>query len=79
MTLATKITVARIVLIVPTVALYIAGMLVESLYLPLLITSCVLFAVLCSTDFVDGHIARKTGTVSALGKFLDPLADKIVI
>lgn len=79
MTLATKITIARIVLIVPTVALYIAGMLVESLYLPLLITSCVLFAVLCSTDFVDGHIARKTGTVSALGKFLDPLADKIVI
>ena len=79
MTLATKITIARIVLIVPTVALYITGMLVESLYLPLLITSCVLFAVLCSTDFVDGHIARKTGTLSALGKFLDPLAHKLVI
>lgn len=44
-----------------------------------MIVSCVLFAILCSTDFVDGHIARKTNTVSALGKFLDPLADKIVI
>ena len=79
MTLATKITLARIFLIIPTVVLYIVGMLEERVYLPLLIVSCVLFAVLCSTDFVDGHIARKTNTVSALGKFLDPLADKIVI
>lgn len=79
MTLATKITIARIVLIVPTVVFYIVGMLAYKLYLPFLIVSCVLFALLCSTDFVDGYIARKTGTVSALGKFLDPLADKIVI
>lgn len=79
MTLATKITLARIFLIIPTVVFYIVGMLEEAVYLPFLIVSCVLFAVLCSTDFVDGHIARKTNTVSALGKFLDPLADKIVI
>ncbi len=79
MTLATKITLARIFLIIPTVVFYIVGMIKESVYLPLLIVSCVLFAILCSTDFVDGHIARKTHTVSALGKFLDPLADKIVI
>ena len=79
MTLATKITLARIFLIIPTVVLYIVGMLEVTVYLPLLIVSCVRFAILCSTDFVDGHIARKTNTVSALGKFLDPLADKIVI
>lgn len=79
MTLATKITLARIFLIIPTVVFYIVGMIEGSVYLPLLIVSCVLFAILCSTDFVDGHIARKTHTVSALGKFLDPLADKIVI
>ena len=79
MTLATKITLARIFLIIPTVVFYMVGMIEESVYLPLLIVSCVLFAILCSTDFVDGHIARKTHTVSALGKFLDPLADKIVI
>ena len=79
MTLATKITLARIFLIIPTVVFYIVGMIEESVYLPLLIVSCVLFAILCSTDFVDGYIARKTHTVSALGKFLDPLADKIVI
>lgn len=79
MTLATKITIARIILIVPTVVFYIVGMIEEAVYLPFLIVSFVLFAILCSTDFVDGHIARKTNTVSALGKFLDPLADKIVI
>ena len=79
MTLATKITIARIILIVPTVVFYIVGMIEEAVYLPFLIVSCVLFAILCSTDFVDGHIARKTNTVSSLGKFLDPLADKIVI
>lgn len=79
MTLATKITIARIILIVPTAVFYIVGMIEEAVYLPFLIVSCVLFAILCSTDFVDGHIARKTNTVSALGKFLDPLADKIVI
>lgn len=79
MTLATKITTARIIMIVPTVVFYIVAMLEETVYLPFLIVSCALFAILCSTDFVDGHIARKTNTVSALGKFLDPLADKIVI
>ena len=41
MTLATKITLARILLIIPTVALYIVGMLVDAVYLPLLITSYV--------------------------------------
>ena len=37
MTLATKITIARIVLIVPTVVFYIVGMLAYELYLPFLI------------------------------------------
>lgn len=79
MTLATKITLARIVLIVPTVVFYVLAMFFDNLYMPFIIVSCILFSVLCATDFVDGHIARKTNTVSALGKFLDPLADKIVI
>ncbi|SYV90080.1 CDP-diacylglycerol--glycerol-3-phosphate 3-phosphatidyltransferase, partial [Metamycoplasma alkalescens] len=29
------------------------------------------------TDFVDGHIARKTKTISQFGKIFDPIADKI--
>ena len=78
-TLATKITILRVLLIIPTVILYILAFYIEEAKLALLITSCVLFAILCASDFIDGAIARKTKTVSNLGKFLDPLADKVVI
>lgn len=78
-TLATKITLLRVILIIPTVILYILAFYIEEAKLGLLIASCVLFAFLCASDFIDGAIARKTKTVSDFGKFLDPLADKIVI
>lgn len=81
-TLATKITIARIFLIIPTVIVYVLGMVFSAnyaAYVALMSVACFLFIVLCATDFVDGHIARKTGTVSDLGKFLDPIADKVVV
>ena len=81
-TLATKITIARIFLIIPTVIVYVLGMIFSAnytAYVALMSVACFLFMVLCATDFVDGHIARKTGTVSDLGKFLDPIADKVVV
>ncbi len=37
------------------------------------------FGMACITDFLDGFFARKYGSVTVLGKFLDPLADKILI
>ena len=39
----------------------------------------VLYCVIGFTDYVDGYLARAQGTVSKLGVFLDPIADKIMV
>ena len=38
-----------------------------------------MFALAAITDFFDGYIARSRGQLSAFGKFLDPVADKLLI
>jgi cardiolipin synthase (CMP-forming) len=38
-----------------------------------------LFALVMSTDWVDGYVARRTGQVSELGRILDPVADRLAI
>lgn len=38
-----------------------------------------LYCVIAITDFFDGYLARAQGTVSKLGIFLDPIADKIMV
>ena len=38
-----------------------------------------LFAIVGATDFLDGWVARRTNTVTVVGKFLDPLADKLIL
>ncbi len=41
--------------------------------------AAMVYAVSAITDFLDGWIARRRGLVSVLGKFLDPLADKLLV
>lgn len=41
--------------------------------------AAIFFIILSATDGVDGHIARSRNQVTTLGKFLDPIADKILV
>lgn len=74
MNLPNKLTILRVILI----PFFVVFMLVEKIpyhnYIAL-----VLFSVACITDALDGHIARKHNWVTNFGKFMDPLADKLLI
>jgi len=39
----------------------------------------VLYCVVAITDYLDGYLARAWGSISRLGQFLDPIADKIMV
>jgi len=41
--------------------------------------AALVFSIASITDWLDGYIARKSNTVSSIGKFLDPLADKMLV
>ena len=43
------------------------------------VASLAVYAVLALTDAYDGWLARRTGIVTSFGKFMDPLADKVLI
>ncbi|MCL2080891.1 MAG: CDP-diacylglycerol--glycerol-3-phosphate 3-phosphatidyltransferase [Oscillospiraceae bacterium] len=71
MNLPNSVTLLRIAL----VPVFIAAMLSDwNPYIPFLI-----FALASLTDGLDGYIARKTGQVTTFGKFIDPLADKLLV
>jgi len=70
LTLANKITLARLALIPIAALLLLAGFWG---------LSAAAFLVLSFSDAIDGYVARKYNQVSELGKLLDPLADKILV
>ena len=75
MTLASKITLVRVAMIPAyLVTMYLSGGQAGMwMWISLMI-----FILASITDFVDGYIARKYNQTSDFGKFLDPLADKLL-
>ena len=73
LTTASKITIVRVILIPVVVALMYLDF-AGHMYWALLV-----FAVASVSDFVDGYIARHCNQVTNFGKFLDPLADKLLV
>ena len=88
MNLPTKITVTRIIAIVAMIiSLFVMNLIPDWKTIELGNTDInlvfliifVFFLVACYTDYLDGHLARKNNQVTDLGKFLDPVADKLLI
>ncbi|MBR3281488.1 MAG: CDP-diacylglycerol--glycerol-3-phosphate 3-phosphatidyltransferase [Clostridia bacterium] len=83
MNLPNKLTCLRMLLV--PVLVIIAYIPVESLdatvgFIP--IRNLILLAIFCLasiTDYFDGHIARKKNLITTFGKFLDPIADKLLV
>ena len=81
MNLPNNITIARI-LLVPIMMLmpYIGITAKTSFGLPIVnIIILIIFLVASFTDYLDGHIARRRNIVTNFGKFLDPIADKLLV
>ena len=72
MNLPNKLTLSRIALtVIFMFFLFAHGVIYKVLAL-------LTFAVAAFTDFLDGHIAKKRGLISNFGRFMDPIADKVL-
>lgn len=68
-----KLTLTRIIL----APIFMAFYLVDNFYMRLI--GLGLFLIAALTDLADGYYARKYGVITGFGKFMDPLADKILV
>lgn len=74
MNLPNKLTIFRVILIPFFVLFLLVGITPYDKWIALAI-----FIIASLTDFLDGHIARKYHLVTNFGKFMDPLADKLLV
>lgn len=75
------LTTLRVIMIIPFVLVLLggnAGWFSENMLVPSLVALGI-FVVACITDLLDGKIARKYNLVTNFGKFMDPLADKVLV
>ena len=80
MNLPNKLTIFRIILVPIMVIIPYLGLTQEVLGLPITFLIIDLIFIIASiTDKLDGSIARKKNLVTTFGKFLDPIADKILV
>ena len=85
MNIPNKLTIFRVILILPFVLLLLSGSWEWSAALSGGLGKYVdyialgIFIVASLTDLIDGHIARKYNLVTNFGKFMDPLADKLLV
>lgn len=75
MNLPNKLTCLRMVMIIPFVICMLAGR-AEG---PWMVVSLLLFVAASFTDMLDGKIARSRNLITDFGKFMDPLADKLLV
>ena len=79
---ANRITIARILLIIPFVSCMLKindpsiSLQTQNI---LRYASIVIFLIMAASDILDGYIARRTGQITKLGSFLDPTADKLLV
>lgn len=83
MTTANKLTILRILLIPVMISvLYIDALVIDTEFLNMTVQQIIfagLFILASLTDFLDGYIARKYNQITTFGKFLDPIADKVLV
>ena len=75
MNLPNKITLSRICLIPVFVLVFFLDNVMPFAHG----VAAIIFILAACTDFIDGYIARSRGLVTNLGKFLDPIADKVLV
>ncbi|WP_438848628.1 CDP-diacylglycerol--glycerol-3-phosphate 3-phosphatidyltransferase [Anaerocaecibacter muris] len=73
MNLPNKLTIFRILMIPVFIVLFFVEFEGHTL------AAALVYVVACFTDFFDGYIARKQNLVTNFGKFVDPIADKMII
>lgn len=74
MNLPNKLTILRVLLI----PFFVVAMLMNGIPYNNYIAG-IIFCAACLTDALDGHIARKNHLITNFGKFMDPLADKLLV